>query len=209
MKKAIWIALGIAFLAGPGLGGEKRFQLSFSGGLDHVLEYGSEEDYQILENDFPVTPPHTPAAFGVSLAYFPVERLGIELAGRYTLSSKVSLVDPSDDDRVDVDTSMHYSFALNLLYHLAAGRFRPYILLGGGLDKVSGEEETYTSEYGYEITFLVPEKTLDPLVNAGAGVSYFFSRSAGVSLDIRTVFILADPDTVKSLNLSLVVFFRL
>ncbi|MCK4495523.1 MAG: porin family protein [Candidatus Aminicenantes bacterium] len=178
----------------------QKFQFSLFGGLNHVLEYGSEDDYIFAENDFPVTPAHTPVSFGAGFAGFLTNNIGVELDGRYTLSSKVTLQDPSDEDTIEYDTAKHYTITVSLIYRFLSGKFRPYVVLGGGIDKLLVEDETYTSEYGYEIEFLTPEKTIDPLVSLGGGVQYFFNDNLGVRLDFRYVVIFDDPDNVNNLN---------
>jgi len=179
----------------------QKFQFSLFGGLNHVLEYGSEDDYIFAENDFPVTPAHTPVSFGVGFAVFLTNNIGVELDGRYTLSSKVTLQDPSDEDTLEYDTAKHYTITLNLIYRFLSGKFRPYVVLGGGIDKLLAEDKTYVSEYGYEIEFLTPEKTIDPLVSLGGGVQYFFNDNLGIRLDFRYVVIFDDPDNVNNLNI--------
>jgi outer membrane protein W len=185
-----------------------KFQLSIFGGVNHIFQYGSEEDYVLGENDFPVTPSHTPALLGGSVAYFFTENLGLEMDGRYTLTTGVTLVDPSDQDTVDVDTSKHFSLSLNLIYQFLSGNFRPYLVAGGGFDIVSAEEKTYTSEYGFEITVEPPVSTTDALANIGAGLCYSVNEKIGIRLDVRYVLIFAEPEKVKSLSAVGGLFFR-
>jgi len=185
----------------------QRFQASIFGGWNHVFEYGSEDDYALGENDFPVTPSHSPSLFGAGLAFSLTDNIGVELDGRYVLASKVTLVDPSDQDTVAIDTAKHYSITLNVIYRFLKGRFRPYVLLGGGIDKLLAKEESYTSEYGYPIEFLPPEKTTDPVANIAAGVQYFLHSRLGARLDLRYSIIFDDPDNQKSLSLALGLFY--
>lgn len=165
-----------------------------------MFEYGSEEDYVLGENDFPVTPAHTPADLGVSFSYYFNEKVALELDGRFTLSSNLTLVDPSDDDRVTIDSSGHYSVTLNFLYQFLRGDVRPYLVLGGGVDKILAEDKTYTTEYGFEVEFLAPEKTIDPVANLGGGIYYFVSPNLGIRFDLRYVVIFSEPNTIGSLN---------
>jgi len=178
----------------------QKIQLSVFGGINHVFEYGSEDDYALGENDFPVTPSHSPPVLGVSLGYFFNENLGLELDWRYVLSSKVTLEDPSDQDTVEIDSSKHYSLTLNLVYQFGGGKIRPYVVAGGGFDKLQAEDATYTSEYGFEIILEAPEKTLDAVANFGAGLNFFVSDSVAFKLDARYVMIFADPQTVNNLS---------
>lgn len=203
VNKKSWTVLVFIVFALPLLTGSahaQKFQFSVFGGLNHVFEYGSEDDYALGENDFPVTPAHTPLALGASLAYYFSENLGLELDWRYVLSSKVTLEDPSDQDTVAIDSSKHYSLTLNLLYQFMSGKLRPYVLAGGGFDKLLAEDATYTSDYGFEITLEAPEKTLDAVANLGAGLNYFVSDSLALKLDVRYVMIFADPKNVNSLS---------
>ena len=208
MRKILLVFFMLALLGCFVRGGENRFQFSIFGGINSVFKYGSENDYVMGENDFPVTPAHKPASFGAGIGYFFTDNIGIELDGRYYLSSKVTLEDPRDQDTVEVDTPKHFSITLNLFYQLSGGNFRPYLVAGGGFDKLLAKDETYTSEYGYEIEFIAPEKTTDLLAQVGGGIQYFLSSSAGARLDIRYVLIFDDPDNISSLNIMGGVFIR-
>ncbi|MFC2164353.1 outer membrane beta-barrel protein [Acidobacteriota bacterium] len=200
--------LFFSFLMLPQSALAQKVQFSIFGGINHVFQYGSEENYVLGENDFPVTPSHTPAILGASLAYFFSENLGLEADGRYTLSTTTTLVDPSDQDTVEVDTSKHFSLTLNLIYLFSKGNLKPYIVAGGGFDSVSAEEMTYISEYEFEITVEPPESTTDALANFGAGLIYSVGESVGIRLDVRYVLIFAKPESVKSLNAVIGVSFR-
>jgi outer membrane protein W len=205
--RVIWIKgamlIGLSFLCVfclPQKVLAQKFQFSVFGGVNHVFSYGSEEDYVFGENDFPVMPSHTPGSFGASLALFFTKNIGLELDGRYTLSSQVSLRDPSDEDTVDIDASKHYTITLNVRYRFLEGKIRPYLCVGGGVDKLLAEDRTYVSEYGWEVELLAPEKTVDPVANLGVGVHYLFRPNFGIRFDLRYVLIFSDPDKLNSLN---------
>lgn len=208
MKKGALILLIFALTISFGFGQPRKFQLSLFGGFSHVLEYGSEDEYVMGENDFPVTPAHTPLNFGAALAYSFLKNIAIELEARYTLSSKVTLVDPSDQDTVEVNTSSHIAATLNFIYHFSKGKVRPCLVIGGGIDWLLAKDETYTSEYGYEVEFLAPEKTINPFIQGGGGIHYFLSPKAGVKLDLRYGLIFDEPNKVSSINLALGFFLR-
>jgi opacity protein-like surface antigen len=178
----------------------QKIQFFIFGGINHIFQYGSEEDYTLGENDFPVTPSHTPALLGASLAYFFSQNLGLEFDGRYTLSTGVDLIDPSDQDTVAMDTSKHSSLSLNLIYRFPAGNFKPYLVAGGGFDIVSAEKKTYMSEYGFEITVEPPESTTDALASFGGGLIYSVGDSFGIRMDVRYVLLFSRPEKVRSLN---------
>jgi outer membrane protein W len=178
----------------------QKFQFSVFGGINHIFTYGSEQDYVVGENDFPVTPSHTPFNVGAAFSVFLTQNIGVELDGRYTLSSQVTLMDPSDNDTVAIDTSKHYAVTLNFVYRFLDGKIRPYFVLGGGVDKLLGEDRTYVTEYGWDVEFIAPEGTLDPVANLGGGVHYFVSSNLGIRIDLRYVLIFSEPDRLGSLN---------
>ncbi len=178
----------------------QKFQFSLFGGVNHVFTYGSEDDYVFGENDFPVMPSHTPGSFGASFGLYFTKNIGVELDGRYTLSSQVTLRDPSDEDTVAIDASKHYAITLNVHYRFLEGKVRPYVCIGGGIDKLLAEDRTYVSEYGWEVEFLAPEKTVDPVANLGAGVHYFIWPNLGIRFDLRYIMIFSDPDNLYCLN---------
>ncbi|NIM90791.1 MAG: hypothetical protein GTO17_07575 [Candidatus Aminicenantes bacterium] len=201
MKKGILFLVIFGFVFSFGFGQQKKFQVSLYGGLSQVLEYGSEEEYIMGENDFPVTPAHTPLGFGAALTYSLANKMALQFEARYTLSSKVTLVDPSDQDTVDVNTSSHLAAILNFIYHFSNGKMTPYLVFGVGIDNLLAKDETYISEYGYEVEFLAPEKAMDLVAQAGGGILYFLSPKAGVKLELRYGVIFDKPNRINSLNI--------
>lgn len=178
----------------------QKYQVSLFVGMNHVFPYGSEDDYVLGENDFPVTPAHTPPNLGASFALYLKDNIALELDWRYTLSSKLILEDPSDQDEVEIDSSKRHTVTLNFVYRFLQGNIKPYIVVGGGLDKIMAKDQTYTTKYGFEVDFLAPDKTIDPLANIGAGVQFFVRPNIGIRLDLRYVMIFAEPDNLSGLN---------
>ncbi len=200
-KKAKVILFGfisIILLIQPALA--EKYQVSLFVGMNHVFHYGSEGDYVLGENDFPVTPVHTPPNLGASFALYLIDNIALELDWRYTLSSKLTLVDPFDQDEVEIDSSKRHTISLNFIYRFLQGNVKPYIVVGGGLDKILAKDQTYTTKYGFEMDFLAPDKTIDPIANIGAGVQFFFRPNIGIRLDLRYVMIFAEPDNLSGLN---------
>jgi opacity protein-like surface antigen len=200
-KKAKVILFGvisIILLMQPALA--EKYQISLFVGMNHVFQYGSEGDYVFSENDFPVTPAHTPPNLGASFALYIKDNIALELDWRYTLSSKLMLVDPSDQDEVEIDSSKRHTITLNFIYRFLQGNVKPYIVVGGGLDKILAKDQTYTTQYGFEVDFLAPDKTIDLVANIGAGVQFFFRPNIGIRLDLRYVMIFAEPDNLSGLN---------
>ena len=181
------------------------------GGLNHHFEYGSTDEYESGHNNFPVMPSHSPLNIGFTFAHFFTSTIGMEIDTRLTSSVPVTLVDPSDQDTVDIDTSSHLSLTLNLVYQLNKGRIKPYILVGGGFDRMSGKDEIYVSNYGYEIVMEKPleDEGFDLMLNAGSGLIYFVTKNLGIKMDLRYVWIFDSPSSLNTLALAAGIFLRL
>ena len=211
MRKILFFMLMMVYVTGfaaAETAGEKRLQFSILAGIHKVSGYGSEADYSAGENDFPVMPSHQPSCLGISFAYSFTKKAVIELAGRYYPSSKVTLEDPSDQDTVEINSARHFSVTANFIYRLSIKTFSPFLVVGGGIDHLLTKDETYISEYGYEIEFLAPEKKTDLVFNLGGGIQYSFFSGFGVLIDIRYVIVFDKPSNVKSLDLMAGIFMK-
>jgi len=198
-KKGLIFVLIFGIAAGAVFAQDKKIQFSLFGGISPIFEYGSDEDYSLGENDFPVTPSHTPPYFGLSFSYFFTKNVKAELDWRYVLSSKIILSDPSDDDTVEIDTSKQYFASLNVVYQCLQCIFRPYVLAGGGINKLLAQTGIYISEYGYEIELGIPDKTTALFAQFGGGLDVLLSSSFGVLADVRFVYLFTEPDNIFSL----------
>jgi hypothetical protein len=177
-----------------------RRVVSAIGGIQHLFPYGSVADYVSGENDFPVTPAHTPASAGMSFAV--LGRWGVEVEARFVGASKVVLDDPSDGDSIVVATAPRAGLAVNFLVQPFFGRIRPFLLAGGGVDIVLSEDAAYTSRYGYAITVPAPrgKERFDPEIHAGGGCLIDIANRWGFRLEARYVWILDDPKSVRGLQ---------
>lgn len=197
------LTLLLCFLCIPLNAQDSRITLSLFGGLNHVREYGSVDDYVLGENDFPVTPSHTPICFGGAMGLDIIGGFGLEADFRYHLGSSLTLEDPSDGDTISIESSKHYTLTGNLVYRFSFAMIKPYFLIGAGIDTLVGvKEQTLTSELGYEITLLPQDDTSDVVINGGAGCLFLLSQRMGLRLDVRYVHILRSDDlpAIKSLN---------
>jgi len=212
MKKAVLWILMITVILLSGLGAESlKTHITLTGGINHHFEYGSVDDYAPGENSFPVMPAHTPSSFGLSFAYFFTRSFGLEVDGRMSSSSQVTLTDPSDMDTVEVDTARHLSLTFNVLYQQIFGRFNPYLAVGAGFDRLTAEDQILESAYGYEIVMLAPPEgeRVDFIIGAGGGVNYFILKNVGLRLDIRYFIIFDDPQNVSTVSLKAGLCFRI
>lgn len=176
-------------------------RIFFFGGLDHHFILGSAQDYALGENDFPVTPVHSPALGGLSFSHT-FNPFALEIDWRYTTASQMTLEDPSDNDTVEIHSAPHLTISLSFLYHFFPGRISPYILAGGGADIAFPRAATYTTQYGYEIIMAVPpiKDRWDWEAHAGCGFVLFLKQWLALRVDIRHSWIFDSPHTVKSLQ---------
>jgi len=188
----------------PGFSLGKKVQIGVYAGASHVFEYGSEEDYLAGGNDFPVTPSHNLTAFGGSLAYFFKPKFGIQFDLKYYQSTKITLEDPSDGDAVDIDTTKHRSITLSLIYQFNSKTVRPYLIVGGGIDKLSASNasgQVRQTRRGYPIEFTAPSDLSDAVIHGGAGLNIFLTSYLGINIEVRYVLLFSDPQ-VSSLDLT-------
>ncbi|MBN2207633.1 MAG: hypothetical protein JW742_09535 [Candidatus Aminicenantes bacterium] len=207
-------AAGLALIAATALplaSQERRFQIAVAGGAHHHFAYGSDGDYVQGENDFPATPAHTASVFSLSLSYAFKPWLAVEYDGRFVGRSALTLSDPSDGDVLRCRSHRHFGFALALLLRLPAGRIRPYLAVGAGLDRIEAREETVETERGHVLSWPPPgdDALIAPLLQAGGGVEVFAGTAFGFRLDGRYILVLDDPAEVSSFSATAGLFLRL
>lgn len=188
-----------------------RSYLTVFGGIHRHLAAGTVEEYVFGENDFPVIPAHNGYLFGFSYLGALGKMIGLEIDARYIGSTNVVLEDPSDGDTIEVKAGPHAPLTANFLFLPLAGRIRPYLAAGGGVDIFLGKGGTYTSRYGYEI--VIPEPTskerFDAEAHLGAGAFIAIGKKWGVRLDSRYVWIFDDGDTIGGISLAAGLFISL
>jgi len=185
-----------------------KFQISFSGNWNHLFSYGSESDYSMGTNDFPVTPGHGAFQIGGSFMWMIQSRLGIGLTGRYSFPASLNLTDPSDGDQAEIDSAAHWSLILNGTYFFLEGPVRPFIRIGGGVDKLSAEEKTVQTDYGFQAFFTVPEDTWDWIASGEAGVEFEVADRWGAVFKLGYSRIFSRPDNIQSLSGSAGIIFK-
>jgi outer membrane protein W len=183
MKKMVIAIILVFFISALSLADEEKNQISILGGINMVSESGCESCYEPGVNDFPITPKHNNISLGFSYARFVSSNVGVEVDFRYHLSTEVTLTDPSDQERVEIDTLNNYSITGNILYKFPAAVIQPYIIGGVGMNILSPYEKEFTSDQGSIIIITSPEKTNNLLYNVGAGI--IAGSSIALRLDVR------------------------
>jgi hypothetical protein len=80
--------------------------------------------------------------------------------------------------------------AYDLLYHMKAkeAKLRPFIAGGAGIKVFTGTGNFFPSQPLADITHLIPHTQVEPVISAGAGLKYRFTRHAQFRIDFRTYF---------------------
>jgi len=168
---------------------EKNNQVSIMGGSILINESGDVSEYEPGYNDFPVTPAHKSGSLGVSYARLLSSNIGLELDFKYNMGSRVTLIDPSDQERFDLDTCDNFSVTGNLIYKISSKTLQPYIAAGAGINILKAYSKEVTSSRGSIIRSVIiitpPEKTNNFTYNIGGGLIYAFNPSVGLRLDFR------------------------
>lgn len=146
---------------------------------------GAEADYEPGINDFPLSESYRMTGFGAGFRSGRVFYIGLE--GHYNLSGKMTLLDPTDNDSVEIDTYPSITglvvMGLNIV---KTGGIIVYVEGGGGLSyAMNAEAQTYTSANGIESQIEPPENTTPIVLFGGAGVVVNFARSAGFFVNGR------------------------
>lgn len=178
------------------------------GKSNFVMASGSEDDYEPGENDFPMASSFNNFGFGLGVI-IDSKKVFFGLEAHYTLSGKTTLTDPSDDDKVDVDTYKHISGFLTIGFNLVhKPSLRLFINGGGGVSYVlDAEMKTYTSQLGFE-TQIEPPKKYPIAVFGGIGAVMNFSPSLGLWFNGRYQYLALDvPESAVVVLAGLVVSF--
>jgi hypothetical protein len=157
---------------------------------------GTDSDYEVGVNEFPVASAYQNYGAGFGLTFGKIIFAGIE--GHYNLSGKVTLTDTSDDDTVEVNTYKYASGIFTLGVNVVRSRsIRLYINGGGGVRyNLDSESQTYFSEYGYETMIDPPEKKYLLEAFGGVGIELYLSQSSGLLFSGRYSYVdLDDPQT--------------
>ena len=194
----------------PNLGIFKKNQISLFGGFNFVQKYGTADDYIPGENNFPITPSHTSYHFGLSFFHSLIRHFGLEVDLRYNLHSEITLEDPVEGEKITLDTNKNFNLSLNGYYEfLPEKKISPYLVLGGGVNRVQGSEvKIYISDWGNEVEVLPSEEKTVLIFTGGGGVIFTLYKAFGVRFDGRFILI-NDKPKITTYNLSLGFVFRL
>jgi hypothetical protein len=201
MKKIAGASALIFFLAAfavPLAGAAKAYL--FGQGLFFYAS-GSESDYIPGKNDFPLTSQHQ--AYGPGFRITAGSRLFyLGLEGQYNFRGTADLTDPSDGDRVTIETYPSVSgFVLAGINVIQASSVRIFINGGAGIyHALNTETRKYMSAFGYE-TLIEPPGSRTPFAGfGGLGMDFRLNRQLGFFFEGRYQYIDSDqPQTLLSL----------
>lgn len=153
---------------------------------------GSESDYEIGANEFPLVFSHQNYGTGFGLKFGGTIFIGLE--GHYNFGGKAIHKDPSDNDTVEMDTYKYTSGFLTLGLNIVRNSvFRLYINGGGGISYyIDAEEKTYVSELGFAVEVDPLEEKYKLAGFGGIGLELYFSQTGGILLNARYLHIDVD-----------------
>jgi hypothetical protein len=142
-------------------------------------------DYEPGVYDFPQSESYTIPGFG--LGFRSGRRVYFGLEGHFNMKGKMTLADPSDNDRVEIDTYPSITGLLILGIRVINSRmFRVFLEGGVGASfATSLESRTYTSVLGIETRIELPEETSPFVYFGGAGIVINLSRTTGIFMNTR------------------------
>jgi hypothetical protein len=109
---------------------------------------------------------------------------------RYGLAAKVDLLDPSDQEAVNVDTPKNLIATINLFKYISFSKqMQLCISLGGGAEYLMVVDKEYIGSLGNKMFVTAPKKPFSPLAAAGIGFQYMLSDSLGVALEFQGTYI--------------------
>lgn len=146
---------------------------------------GSESDYEIGVNEFPLVSSHQNYGTGFGLKFGGTLFIGLE--GHYNFGGKAIHTDPSDNDTVEMDTYKCTSGFLTLGVNIVRSSvLRLYINGGGGVSYyVDAEGKTYVSEDNIAVEVDPLEKKYKLAGFGGIGLELYFSQTGGILLNAR------------------------
>lgn len=198
MKKIIPLCLiGLFVFTADGLSQAKDpvIEISFHGAYHLFGASGSEGDYEVGVNEFPLTDSHGVPGAGVRFAFGPYEFVVVGLEFFLNFRSAVTVNDPRDGDRGDIDTGQNVQGFLTLRFNLVQQKKISFFTeFGfGGYYMLDDSSRTYTTQMGYILETEPPEKLYGIAGFGGLGMVYFVRPRINLSLSGRFVYIGSDP----------------
>lgn len=184
--------------------GDSQFFVFGRGSL--IPASGSESDYEVGVNEFPLVSAFQNFGLGLGLTFGKVVFAGIE--GHYNFNGKATLTDPSDDDTVEIDTYRYASGLFTLGVNVVRSRtVRLYINGGGGVRyNLDSETKSYTSALGFFTDIDPPEKKYLLEAFGGVGIELYLSQTSGLLLSGRYSYVDIDDPQASFVVLAGIVY---
>ncbi len=133
--------------------GEKPIILiSYQMGITSIPQEGEEEDYRQGFNPFPVVPSHTVKTVNGEIFVYLYRNLFLGFSLDYCMNTRITVIDPSDDDSFQFNTLSFYNYYLSLRYKYKLFGISSYFSIGVGRTLTNGaESETITTNKGYSL----------------------------------------------------------
>lgn len=168
------------------------------GKMNLVRAAGSESDYEVGVNEFPLAAAHTTYGFGAGVSSdYGAMFFGFET--HFNFGGTATLTDPSDNDTVDIDTYKYISglfiVGLNIVH---TSQLRLFIQGGGGVNyTLNAQSKLYTSRENYETQIDPPDNRFPISALGGAGIELDFSDRVGLMFISRYEYLALDQPQSK------------
>ena len=146
---------------------------------------GRSAEYEPGVYDFPMSQSYRIPGFGLGFRSGRTVYLGLE--GHYSIPGKMTLLDPSDNDSVEIDTYPSLTGLVVLGIRIINNRTMEVFLEGGGGINIAlnVKSRIYTSKNGVETQIEPPDKTTPFVYFGGAGIVINLSRTTGLFVNGR------------------------
>lgn len=191
MQRVRFLILGILLFAVCSSCLFSGIKIYFLGKMNFIRAAGTEADYEVGVNEFPLAAAHSTPGFGAGFYTEYNKNSGnkvfFSLETHFNLGGSVTLTDPSDDDTVRIDTYKYISALFMVGMNLfRTPQFRFFIQAGGGFNiTLAAATKIYTSRLGYEVQIDPPDKRTPLTALGGVGFDFNVSDRIGIMLVSR------------------------
>lgn len=179
----------------------------FNLGYQYLGPSGSNSQYEAGSNDFPVTPGHDAAHVRFLVGYRFLPRTEILADLTIYSTSRVTKIDPSDQDEVTVETAGRLGLGLSAHHYLKEGLISHYLSLSLGMDRTHADPFTTGTKLGYQYVSEIPERSTDVYTAMGIGTQLRFDYMLKAFIDLRLMSIFDSDGVVFALSTSIGVGF--
>ncbi len=178
--------------------------LNFNLGFSFIGQRGNNSEYISSVNPFPLTPSHSVTSVGGNINLRLRKKLILGLNMEYSMNKKLSLIDPSDQDELVVDSIDFYNFFIDLKYMFSLFNLNSFISFGAGNNITKGCDETWaTTKKGYKIFLPEIDSRTSPIMVITAGIIFPLSDTLNIFTDASSYYLINEKISMFRISLGL------